>query len=631
MFNNLSLRGKIYGGIGLVIILSAAVIASYQITVNQVSMRYNKILNENMRAAEIGHDIDADTMDYDRNVKNFLLYRHADSLKNQKELNHSSQKSIKKLLDLAARTGNANLSAETKEVQRLLRDYDANLNQVIQGWQRKGLDTNSGLQGTFRGAVHALENTLKNNSDPVLQIAMLTIRQHEKDYLLHGTQKYIDETNKTVENFITALQNSSLPPEIKQTLNMQMKAYRKNFDSLAQHGSDHQNLPGQIGRSVPKMGSAVDRIVADESTAAEQKAVEAVAGAARNSMISMFIGIMGIILGCVIAFFLGRGISTPITRAINELREGTEQMGDAARQVASGGQTLADTAGESAAAIEETSASMEEMSSMTRQNNDNAAQADQLMQETIGVINKTNAAIEELTDSMSEIARASDETSKIIKTIDEIAFQTNLLALNAAVEAARAGEAGAGFAVVAEEVRNLAMRSAEAAKNTNDLIQSTVKKVTRGNSIVKNTRQAFKEVNDYSSKISLLIKEVATASSEQTTGITQVNQAITLLDQSVQQIAANSEESASVAEEMNSQVASIIDSLRELSILVNGNTEAAAKTTDAYPRPLRRPQVKTKPTAVPKPAKALSALTAKKEASAAGIIPFDTDDDFEDF
>jgi methyl-accepting chemotaxis protein len=173
-----------------------------------------------------------------------------------------------------------------------------------------------------------------------------------------------------------------------------------------------------------------------------------------------------------------------------------------------------------------------------------------------------------LTGSMREISTASEETSKIIKTIDEIAFQTNLLALNAAVEAARAGEAGAGFAVVADEVRNLAMRAAEAAKNTADLIEGTVKKVQDGSDLVNRTNEAFIQVSESSSKVGDLVGEISAASNEQAQGIEQVNTAVAEMDKVTQQNAANAEESASASEEMSAQAEQMKAIVGELVALV---------------------------------------------------------------
>ena len=175
-----------------------------------------------------------------------------------------------------------------------------------------------------------------------------------------------------------------------------------------------------------------------------------------------------------------------------------------------------------------------------------------------------------LTESMGEITRASEETSKIIKTIDEIAFQTNLLALNAAVEAARAGEAGAGFAVVADEVRNLAMRAADAAKNTANLIEGTVKKVKDGSDLVSRTNEAFQQVAGSSAKAADLVAEIAAASNEQAQGINQINTAVTELDKVTQQNAANAEESASAAEEMSAQAETMLGMVGELVAMVGG-------------------------------------------------------------
>ncbi len=207
---------------------------------------------------------------------------------------------------------------------------------------------------------------------------------------------------------------------------------------------------------------------------------------------------------------------------------------------------------------------------MTKQNADNAEQANTLMSESRQIITHTNQSMERLTVSMKDISRASEETQKIVKTIDEIAFQTNLLALNAAVEAARAGEAGAGFAVVADEVRNLSKRAAEAAKNTSILIETTVKTVHEGAGLVDNTNSEFRRVLISATKVEQLVAEIAAASREQAMGIEQINLSVTEMDKVIQQNAANAEESASASEQMKGRAAEMKDFVEELAVLVRG-------------------------------------------------------------
>lgn len=239
--------------------------------------------------------------------------------------------------------------------------------------------------------------------------------------------------------------------------------------------------------------------------------------------------------------------------ALNQVTAAAEQVASAAGQVSSSSQSLAEGASQQASSLEETSSALEEISSMTKQNADSAGECNNLMRESFQRVKRAKESMEELTTSIREIAAASEETQKIIKTIDEIAFQTNLLALNAAVEAARAGEAGAGFAVVADEVRNLAMRSADAAKNTAELIEGTVKKVKGGTDLVEKTSKEFIEVAEMASKVAELVQEIAAASNEQAQGVSQVNTAVAEMDKVVQQNAANAEETASASEEMNAQ------------------------------------------------------------------------------
>jgi len=266
-----------------------------------------------------------------------------------------------------------------------------------------------------------------------------------------------------------------------------------------------------------------------------------------------------VVLVGLVSYFVAKSIANPIRRISRNLTDSANEIASAVGQVASSSQQMAEGSAEQAASIEETSSSLEEMSSMTRQNADGAREADSLMKEAMDVVEHANSSMTDLTRSMQEIFKASEDTSKIIKTIDEIAFQTNLLALNAAVEAARANEAGAGFAVVADEVRNLPMRSAQAAKNTSNLIQGTLKKVGEGAVLVTRTNEAFGRVAESARKAGTLVGEIATASNEQAQGIDQSNMAMAEIDKVVQQNASIAQQSASAAEEMNAQAEQMRD------------------------------------------------------------------------
>ncbi len=318
--------------------------------------------------------------------------------------------------------------------------------------------------------------------------------------------------------------------------------------------------------TVPTSGWVVV-VVADEN--------EILAAANRLTWVSLIISISVLVVAGLVIFFVARSVVNPVNRIVDGMNEGASQVASASGEVSSAGQVLAQLATEQAASLEETSSSMEEMSSMTRQNADNAAQADSTMHEASGIVGQANNSMKKLREAMDKINSASDETAKIIRTIDEIAFQTNLLALNAAVEAARAGEAGAGFAVVADEVRNLAMRAAEAAKNTQALIETNITDIKEGSQLVLDTDERFSQVQESSGKVSELVAEIAAASKEQATGIDQINSATTEMDKVTQQMAATAEESAASSEELSAMSATMHSMVAELGALVSGDKGAA--------------------------------------------------------
>lgn len=295
-----------------------------------------------------------------------------------------------------------------------------------------------------------------------------------------------------------------------------------------------------------------------------------------------------ILLALIVQWFVAKSISNPINASISTLSEVAEQVTSASSQVSQSSQQLAEGASEQASSLEETSASLEEMGSMTKQNADNAQQAEKMAVNAGKAAEKGRVAMTKMTQAIEKIKASSDQTAKIIKTIDEIAFQTNLLALNAAVEAARAGDAGKGFAVVAEEVRSLARRSAEAAKSTSDLIEDSRNNTMNGVQMSNDATVIFNEIAENVVKLSQIVSEVNAASNEQSKGIDQINIAITQMDKLTQSNAASAEESASASEELSAQATElegVVDALLHIiggqnSLSENNNTNRKALTAN---------------------------------------------------
>jgi methyl-accepting chemotaxis protein len=332
-----------------------------------------------------------------------------------------------------------------------------------------------------------------------------------------------------------------------------------------------------------------------------------------------------------------------LSNLVNSVRHNAEGVASASAQIAQGNQDLSSRTEQQASALEETSASMEEMGSTASQNADNARQASQLAASASSVAVQGGDVVNQVVQTMRDINESSRKISDIIGVIDGIAFQTNILALNAAVEAARAGEQGRGFAVVAAEVRNLAQRSAEAAKEIKGLINASVERVEQGTALVDRAGSTMQEVVQSIQRVTDIVGEISSASQEQNAGVNQVAEAVTSMDQTTQQNAALVEESAAAASSLRGQAEQLVHAVSVFrtdssSRAVSASPVAAVSQLMATARPHATPAVSARPPAhkpaakaLPKPSASASAPAAPKSAPKAVSTGSGASDDWESF
>ncbi len=289
------------------------------------------------------------------------------------------------------------------------------------------------------------------------------------------------------------------------------------------------------------------------------------------------ISIVLIICGSVIiiclslGYFIIRSVTKSILNTAEDLSTASDQIANASSQISSASSFLAENTSEQAASLEETSSSLEEMTAMINQNTNNVQSSSHIIsKELVPNFNLMKQKLTQMKESIQKAIKASEETQKIVKTIDEIAFQTNLLALNAAVEAARAGESGAGFAVVADEVRALAKRSTDATKITSELIENSNRKINEVTSLNAEVSELMEINTNLIQKINELITEISVSSEEQAGGVSQINKAVAEMSRAVQQVASTAEESAASSEEMNALTEQLRNLANHLVSIIEG-------------------------------------------------------------
>ncbi|MBF5055720.1 methyl-accepting chemotaxis protein with syntaxin/epimorphin coiled-coil domain [Alcanivorax sp. 521-1] len=365
---------------------------------------------------------------------------------------------------------------------------------------------------------------------------------------------------------------------------------------------------GELYASIDPISNKINELINLQLREAERGMHASDARYQATMLKTIALGIAAVVISVVVAFIVTRGITGPLGRAVeqakavaagdltarvevnstneigqlllaqkamvdgltqvvSEVRRNAENVSTASEQIAQGNVDLSKRTEEQASALEETSASMEEMGASAKQNADNAATANQLASDASSVAKKGGDVVGQVVNTMREINDSSTQISNIIGVIDGIAFQTNILALNASVEAARAGERGRGFAVVAVEVRNLAQRSAEAAREIKDLIEASVERVAQGSTLVDQAGTTMQQIVSAITNVSDIVDEMSSASTEQSTAVGQVSVAVSQIDRTTQQNASLVEESAAAAESLRTQSVQLVKVVQQFRLV----------------------------------------------------------------
>jgi methyl-accepting chemotaxis protein len=450
--------------------------------------------------------------------------------------------------------------------------------------------------------MHSKLQEVSLNAEKIKQVNILTQSMLKVRLDTRGTMIFQDTATLELENNEKAAARAAMDEARKSVHNLPLTEEEKaNFQNLEDNITAARPFNTQVAElATAKKFTEAAALLADKSDPMSREGIALITrfvdvAEKRNAEVNrsafqtyknsfrllLVLGIVFVLFAFGIAYVITRSITKPVNKIANSLNEGAGQVAAASSQLSATAGQLSQGSAEQASAIEETSSTLQETASMLEQNNANTKQAVQLSEQAKESADKGNSEMCEMMDSIQEIKRSSDQISKIIKVIDDIAFQTNILALNAAIEAARAGDAGAGFAVVAEEVRNLAQRSAQAAKDTTMIIEANIELSAKGVNIAEKVREALAEITTQARKVSELMGEISAASQEQTQGVDQVNKAMSQVETVTQQNAAHAEESASAAEELNAQADNMRKIVHELSMLVNGNAILKNQTDDS--------------------------------------------------
>ncbi len=571
---SLTIGKKLFLSFGVILLLMLVAVGFSIFQLADIAETFDELISSHQEIRDDAKNVLISILTARRHEKDFIARRDKKYIGRMGKSIEDMKSQLEEIGGFSERLALSEVTKNAKNALEAVLSYQSGFGAVVKLIEEQG-DKESGIRGAMRQNAHELEAATRKTGSPELMVEYLLIRRHEKDYILRQDNKYVEKAGKIAGNISAILADVQTDQTIKDNIRAMTKAYMDSFNNLAQNISAMEKQypvmrqgAHDIEEAVSHINKEIEEIVASKESAAMEQKKSAI------RLLYIFCGAT-LLIGVLLSLYSVRSITKPLKRVIEGLDEGADQVASAAAEVTNSSQSLAQGSSEQAAALEETTSTVEEIAAQSKGTSSLTEGAEELMKENIRKSGASLKSLLELTSKMDRIEADGDKIGQIIKTIDEIAFQTNLLALNAAVEAARAGEAGAGFAVVADEVRNLAIRATDAAKNTQQLLDGTIKRVSESARSIKTMNSDFKAIIESATVMGEKTAAITEASRNQTAGIGQINKAMDEMDKVTQQNAAAAEESASAAEELNAQAEQMQGFVGSLTALVTKSGKGA--------------------------------------------------------